>query len=176
MKIIERVVEATYEPNKNDLWLKPEEGGSATLNRYAGDQWYPIGGSSGSESGSGSGSGCDCDTSDFIRLSDLNVTFPYPAEEDLEDNAVFIEDNNVEKRMLLASVGLLRNIVFIRENGMSDLVLTYNDDFGTFVSRNSEWVLYPADQLPPPVLAELNVPEDSTGTGWVLTYNDPETL
>lgn len=73
MKIIERVVEATHEPNKNDLWLKPGEGGSATLNRYAGGQWHPIVGSGGSSgSGSESGSGCDCDTSDFIRLSDFD--------------------------------------------------------------------------------------------------------
>lgn len=175
MKIYERIVKSTFEPNKNDLWLKPGEGGSITMYEYNGGEWLPIGGSGLS---GGSGSSCDCDTSDFIRLSELNVTFPCPSQEDLvyiEDfggEAVFIEDNNVEKRMLLASAGLLRSIRFIRGNEMSDLVLNY-DNYGHFVNRNNEWMLYPADVLPPSALAQLNVPEDSTG--WVLTHNSTET-
>lgn len=95
MKIYERIVKSTFEPNRNDLWLKPGEGGSITMYEYNGGEWLPIGAAGGSGGGSGSGgsslrgfletyaSGLDYyfKQKDSISLPDTSEAYFIPKEE-----------------------------------------------------------------------------------------------
>ena len=180
MKIIERVVEATHEPNKNDLWLKPGEGGSATLNRYAGGQWHPIGGSS----ESGSGSGCDCDMSNFIQVSDVypiivapneSFTVTFVSEEDQETyNIAFIPDERIDIRDKMVGGGSLLRIKLVpsqnSESGDAKF-LQFDYNAGVFTEDTDQSILVFTDKYLKSSLFESCVPDGFSGWGVVIKSN-----
>lgn len=194
MKIIERVVEATHEPNKNDLWLKPGEGGSATLNRYAGGQWRPIGGgNAGSDGSDGSGSGCDCDTSDFIRLSDFDPVINVSTEDraftmqvdkpDIKSISIwFIDDPHRAARIALTERELVKRMTVIidgEEPSQLDPQISHDEDDNPrlFSYESNLITLYRSpldlnDDIGIDVFPGLEVPEGFDG--WVLLVQEPK--
>lgn len=80
MKIIERIVESTGEPNKNDLWLDTKSD-KPSLKMYAGREWVEILGCQSSDGGSGSsGGGSD----DFIDRLITNTRFEFDESDSVE--------------------------------------------------------------------------------------------
>lgn len=187
MKIYERIVKSTFEPNKNDLWLKPGEGGSITMYEYNGGEWLPVGAAGGSDSGGG---GCDCDTSDFVRTSDLMMIFKYPqlsemveGEYDSEHGGTayyyLLEDDRFEARYNLMLTGVI-GAALLTDNGVvSDIYdgvvmdrLLNNTDY--FANYNESTLLYPMLEGEEDYMPEgITVPDGFKGWYLVAYMGDP---
>lgn len=192
MKIIERVVEATHEPNKNDLWLKPGEGGSATLNRYAGGQWRPIGGGN-AGSGESGGSSCDCDTSDFIRLSDFDPVINVSTEDraftmQVNDSGIksvsiwFIDDPHKAARIALTVRELVKRMTIIIDGGepsrLEPEIVFDESDNPRLADYESDYIILyssPSDfnnDVDIDSFPGLEIPEGFDG--WILFVREPK--
>lgn len=179
MKIYERIVKSTFEPNRNDLWLKPGEGGSITMYEYNGGEWLPIGG--GNAGDDGSESGCDCDTSDFIQVSDVYPTIVAPNEsftvtfvsEEVQETykVAFIPDERIDIRNKMVEGGSLSRIKLVpsqNSESVDEKSLQFDYNTGVFTEDTNQSILVFTDNYLKSSIFESCVPDGFSGWGVVI--------